>query len=275
MNLNAPVLLFAECNTCNCWDKMPPKLMVMKNNNLVFTVSTQCVFKFNWKRKHFDASKVSSIWDQIKLNFVSFLVRFDKNVFKGQNYFNRDISEVNGHGFESSDRNTENEARNDKPTLWIRTRVITTILLSFWDFNISLDFFRFMAITAITFSWQRNFLLQASKWIWWPDSALPSAWPCPIGRGASWRRCWGCSSATWRPPSDYRKDRTRSSVSRWPGSKISFIFIFEIFICGSWWWSSGQSACLLLWQSEFESCWSLLCKIWVRKERKRGRGCRI
>ena len=114
MNLNAPVLLFAECNTCNCWDKMPPKLMVMKNNNLVFTVSTQCVFKFNWKRKHFDASKVSSIWDQIKLNFVSFLVRFDKNVFKGQNYFNRDISEVNGHGFESSDRNTENEARNDK-----------------------------------------------------------------------------------------------------------------------------------------------------------------
>ena len=41
---------------------------------------------------------------------------------------------------------------------------------------------------------------------------------------------------------------------------------------GPWWWSSGQRSCLLLWRSEFESCW-LLNTFSVRKdENKRKRG---
>ena len=36
-------------------------------------------------------------------------------------------------------------------------------------------------------------------------------------------------------------------------------------VLGPWWWSSGQSSCLLLWRSELESCW--LLKFSVRKDK--------
>ena len=48
-------------------------------------------------------------------------------------------------------------------------------------------------------------------------------------------------------------------------------------VYGPWWWSSGRRACLLLRQSEFESCWSLqfFCNICVWKERKKQKEARV
>ena len=54
---------------------------------------------------------------------------------------------------------------------------------------------------------------------------------------------------------------------------VEMLVLTKNVLLGPWWWSRGQRPCLLLRQSEFESCWLLKFSVQNDKNKwKRGRG---